>query len=211
MILKVFYTNSSITFTDNIGNVTPGSQVINVASRDDISSQTTKMAQKVQTCKQLSVVSPYLSQLFDSFVSNFRKVEAAGGIVTDSQQRLLMIFRRGKWDMAKGKLEAGEQIRECALREVSEECALDLEGLEITGEQPTTTYHIYRDPFVGDMVIKPTHWYVMRYSGSAELKPQIEEGIEKVEWLTKEQVKERLPLTHKTLVDIITEKYINHD
>ena len=35
-----------------------------------------------------------------------------------------MIFRRGKWDLPKGKLDKGEKIEDCAVREVEEETGL---------------------------------------------------------------------------------------
>ena len=46
---------------------------------------------------------------------------AGGGVVTNEHGDLLMIFRRGKWDLPKGKLDKGETIEACALREVTEE------------------------------------------------------------------------------------------
>ena len=36
-------------------------------------------------------------------------------------------------------------------------------------------------------IIKRTHWYEMVYSGSKNVFPQAEEGIEKVEWLSLEE------------------------
>ena len=35
--------------------------------------------------------------------------------------KLLMIFRRGKWDLPKGKLDKGETFERCAVREIEEE------------------------------------------------------------------------------------------
>ena len=37
---------------------------------------------------------------------------AGGGIVTNELGELLMIFRRGKWDLPKGKLDKGESIED---------------------------------------------------------------------------------------------------
>jgi 8-oxo-dGTP pyrophosphatase MutT (NUDIX family) len=51
-------------------------------------------------------------------------IKAGGGIVVNEQNEVLLIYRRGKWDLPKGKLDDGETIEECALREVKEETGL---------------------------------------------------------------------------------------
>jgi len=51
-----------------------------------------------------------------------------------------MIFRRGKWDLPKGKLDKGETLEQCAVREVREETGLK----KIKLQSPLmTTYHTY--------------------------------------------------------------------
>ena len=67
-------------------------------------------------------------------------VEAAGGLVFNKDGDILMIFRNGKWDLPKGKLEIGESIEECAIREVEEECGIS--GL-IIEKKIKDTYNIY--------------------------------------------------------------------
>ena len=52
------------------------------------------------------------------------KIIADGGLVFNEKKQLLMIFRREKWDLPKGKLDKGEKIEDCALREVEEETGL---------------------------------------------------------------------------------------
>src|SRR6476646_10094607 len=49
----------------------------------------------------------------------YSPIDAAGGVVINEQDAVLMIYRRGKWDLPKGKCDEGEEIAECALREVS--------------------------------------------------------------------------------------------
>ena len=67
-------------------------------------------------------------------------VEAAGGLVFNKDGGILMIFRNGKWDLPKGKLEIGESVEECAIREVQEECGVS--GL-IIENKIKDTYHTY--------------------------------------------------------------------
>ena len=53
-----------------------------------------------------------------------KQILAAGGLVTNAQGEILWIFRRGFWDLPKGKLDDGETIQSCAIREVEEETGI---------------------------------------------------------------------------------------
>ena len=59
------------------------------------------------------------------FQSQFKVVEAAGGIVLNAKDEVLMIHRLGQWDLPKGKVDMGETIEQAATREVSEECGIE--------------------------------------------------------------------------------------
>jgi ADP-ribose pyrophosphatase YjhB (NUDIX family) len=93
-----------------------------------------------------------------------------------------MIYRRGKWDLPKGKIDEGESIKKAAWREVAEECGLKTHRIE---DHYTDTYHIYEHK--GKLILKRTYWYLM----SAEeevLTPQAEEDITKAEWIPVEEI-----------------------
>ena len=62
-----------------------------------------------------------LIENFNTFCRNFITIYAAGGIVYNNSQQILMIFRNNFWDLPKGKLELNEKIEDCAIREVEEE------------------------------------------------------------------------------------------
>jgi hypothetical protein len=94
-------------------------------------------------------------------------VQAAGGLVTTPNQNLLLIFRRGKWDLPKGKLDDGEELDVCAVREVEEETGLSNIHLK---EKLLVTYHTYYEK--GDHILKETHWYLMSVQNEQELIPQ---------------------------------------
>ena len=64
--------------------------------------------------------------LFSTLKSHFSVVEAAGGLVQNKKGAYLFIFRRGKWDLPKGKIDKGESEEDAAVREVSEECGIPL-------------------------------------------------------------------------------------
>ena len=69
------------------------------------------------------------------------QIIAAGGLVTNPQGQILWIFRRGFWDLPKGKVEKMESIEEAALREVEEECGIKQLVLDKLIDK---TYHIYK-------------------------------------------------------------------
>ena len=61
-------------------------------------------------------------KLYKSRIKKLFDVEkAAGGLVLKDEQ-FLMIYRLGKWDLPKGKLDKGENEKQGAVREVEEEC-----------------------------------------------------------------------------------------
>lgn len=129
-----------------------------------------------------------------------KKIIAAGGLVMNDKKELLMIFRRGKWDLPKGKLDSAETIEACAVREVKEETGLKhVELKKFIGK----TIHEYDDEHIHRDVIKETHWFEMIAPGDQQLIPQTEEGIEQIEWLDEKQVKEKLNNSYKNIIEII--------
>lgn len=114
-------------------------------------------------------------------------VTAAGGLIVrdpgsasgagGEEPELLLIFRRGAWDLPKGKLDPGESVGECAVREVREEVGID--DLTVLGPAGTTL-HGYPE---GDRyMVKTTHWFFMR-TPERDFTPEEREGIEEVRWV----------------------------
>lgn len=104
-------------------------------------------------------------------------VAAAGGYVAcplPEDIAVLLIYRRGVWDVPKGKVDPGEDLESCATREVSEEVGIEvLDLLRTLG----TTQHGYVD---GDAyVVKTTHWYLMQ-TPERSFEPERGEGIRRV-------------------------------
>ena len=123
-----------------------------------------------------------VEELWEGFRSHYRIVEAAGGLVRNFAGQWLLIFRRGHWDLPKGKLDPGETKEEAAIREVQEETGL--QSLTLGNPLPTT-YHTYKDK-KGRRVLKVTYWFVMD-TPETTLIPQEEEDIEAAVWLSKQQ------------------------
>ncbi len=140
-----------------------------------------------------------LELLFDYFASMFRIIEAAGGLVKNKKGEWLFIFRHGKWDLPKGKIEKGEAIKTAAIREVEEECGIN--GLTIVKELPTT-YHTY---FMEEKaILKPTHWFEMSSNDPSKLKPQTEEGITEVKWRAEKDLQQVFDNTYDSVKDVIS-------
>jgi 8-oxo-dGTP pyrophosphatase MutT (NUDIX family) len=119
-----------------------------------------------------------------NFLENMDIVVAGGGIVSNENDELLLIFRRGKWDLPKGKIELREEIVDGAVREVEEETGVRVEP--VTGKA-IITYHAYK--MKGKNCIKETSWFAMKAKpGQKNLVPQTEEDIEDVRWVKKEDL-----------------------
>ncbi|XVJ65911.1 MAG: NUDIX domain-containing protein [Lacibacter sp.] len=139
-----------------------------------------------------------LEKLKKAFFKHFTPVTAAGGVVENEKGDILLIFRRGKWDLPKGKLDTGETIEQCALREVMEETGLTNVALK----QPLTiTYHTY-DEF-GKHILKDSHWFQMNVSGKQELTPQTEEDISELKWVKKKELNNYLNNTFPSVKDVL--------
>jgi len=151
--------------------------------------------------KKLFIVHKDLDHLLHQFSSLFTFVEAAGGVVRSSTGKVLVINRRGRWDLPKGKVDDGERTPETALREVGEETGLT----DLTlGSKITETWHTYL--LDGKPVLKKTTWYEMTYTGKEEaVTPQQEEDITEVLWLIPEDVTMILGNTYLSIIDVLRE------
>lgn len=112
---------------------------------------------------------------------NLPVIESAGGLVCNRNHHILMIFKRGKWDMPKGRIEKGQPRELSALREVQEETGLTLNKLAIQGKL-VSTWHTTSHNNID--YLKKTHWYLMQYDGKDDdTAPQVEEGIIECRWV----------------------------
>lgn len=117
-----------------------------------------------------------VERVWSDFQKIFKPITAAGGAVFNSEGKVLMIHRRGSWDLPKGKMDPGETPEQTAVREVQEETGLK----QITlGEHLLDTWHTYEHK--GNRILKTTHWYRMQTTDN-QLVPQVEEDIEKAIW-----------------------------
>lgn len=136
-------------------------------------------------------------QQFEKLFHAYRIIHAAGGIVKNSKNEILMIYRRGVWDFPKGKVEYGECIESAARREVTEET-----GAQniVLGKSLPSSFHIYS---IGEEhILKETHWFDMYLSDYQYLAPQIEEDIYEINWISSEEVDNYLSNSYESLRDL---------
>lgn len=167
----------------------------------------TNLRQIFETAKSVAFVAREQSraeQVFALYAEQFEMIEAAGGVVVSRAHEVLLIYRNGKWDLPKGKVEPDEEIADAALREVEEECGIS--GLKL-GEIAARSFHTY--PLDGRWVLKRTTWYMMKHDGKGELVPQTEEGITDTRWVPigDDSLKPYLKETYQTIRDVLSEVF----
>jgi 8-oxo-dGTP pyrophosphatase MutT (NUDIX family) len=135
---------------------------------------------------------------FARLKERFRIIQAAGGYVTGPEGKVLMIFRRGHWDLPKGKLDEGETLEACALREVEEETGV--QGLRMV-KKLLVTWHTYTEKQTD--ILKETHWYLLSTGDAGVLLPQQDEGIEECKWVDEKDLQPYLENTYGAIIDVV--------
>ncbi len=128
----------------------------------------------------------------------FIVIEAAGGLVENNFNEILFIFRRGKWDLPKGKKEEDEDIAVCAEREIEEETGVSHLTLI---KKLTETYHIYEER--GNNILKISHWFHFKCPDRQHPIPQTEEDITEIKWINKNNLNEPLLNTYETIREVL--------
>jgi 8-oxo-dGTP pyrophosphatase MutT (NUDIX family) len=139
-----------------------------------------------------------LEELKKAFFKKFTVIQAGGGLVQNEDKNVLMIFRRGKWDLPKGKLDKGETIEECAVREVEEETGLRNVKLK---SPLMITYHTYHEGT--KFILKESHWFTMSAKGDQQLVPQVTEDIHELKWVSCNKLEPYLKNSFPSIVDVL--------
>lgn len=137
-------------------------------------------------------------KLFQKFRTEYTFIQAAGGVVYNENNEVLVIKRKGKWDIPKGKIEEGEDIRDGAIREVEEECNIQAPRIQ---KKLLTTYHMY--VLENEPVVKETHWFEMAVNGNDRLIPQTQESITEVKWMKRDNMDEVFHNTFGSIKELL--------
>ena len=187
---KVFVNQSPLILTDKVTE-TDGSEYF-LLNGKAISNAIDALVKKKQ--KSAYIYHPNLEEILKKFTKEVPLVVAAGGVVTNPKGKVLFIFRNKRWDLPKGRLDKGETIEQCALREVEEETGV--KGLIIENFLKTT-YHIFKQK--GEYKLKEVHWFAMTTDYDGELVGEKKEGIEKVKWKGPKKIQKALEQSYANI------------
>jgi ADP-ribose pyrophosphatase YjhB (NUDIX family) len=202
MLMKIFVSEKPIYFVNKLtGYLIELSSNVDTYFVEAEDVNATLLLQKLGSENFSSAI--FLTNNFEllkaNFFSQFDIIEAAGGIVQNEKKELLFIFRRGKWDLPKGKLETNETIETCAQREVEEETGV----VQLTLKRKVgETYHIYKEK--GKTILKISHWFYFTCPSSQKMVAQTEEDIDEVKWIATQDIKEPMANTYKNIKEILS-------
>jgi ADP-ribose pyrophosphatase YjhB (NUDIX family) len=182
-------------------NLTSDKEFLNDSKTYLLSSISIKeIIKKLKIHDEVFLYYPDKKKLLKEFKEKLVTIKASGGIVTNKKNQILFIYRKGKWDLPKGKMEKNESKKESALREVIEETGV--KKLKIINFF-STTFHLIK--VKREYFLKETHWYTMKTKYDGKLKPQKSEGIISAKWKTFDEAQEIKKKTFRNIAIILTE------
>lgn len=202
MYIRIYFNNKPLFLCDSIdSDLEPYIHHDDAVFIDELNAHTVKtMIHEMQQEKVHAGVffHPDMQELKHAFFKKFTLITAAGGLVYNPAKEILMIFRRGKWDLPKGKLDPGETLEACAVREVQEETGLKHVKLL---KPLCITYHTYHEG--SRFILKDSHWYMMETGADEVLVPQTEEDIQETRWVNNAGVKQLLKDCFPSVADVL--------
>jgi 8-oxo-dGTP pyrophosphatase MutT (NUDIX family) len=197
-MIKIYYNNKIILFSE-IPTSDFDSTKIYFLNEDEIKNSLKEFLE-VENSSNLNIYGDKFSALPDYFSEIFHLVEAAGGFVINNSEEFLFIKRLGFFDLPKGKIETNETPESTAIREVCEECGIFENEIKVLDKLPET-YHIYY--FNHKYFLKKNHWFLMAFSGNHLLKPQMEEDITDIGWLSFDLYEFFIERTYPSLKELL--------
>jgi len=144
-----------------------------------------------------SILPDFYNETKNLIKQDFKIIDAAGGVVSNEKGKRLLIYRLKKWDLPKGKLDKGESFKMAAVREVEEETGVKVK----LKKNITTTWHTYT--IKNNPILKRNKWYAMRCLDDSGMKPQKGENIEKVTWMSDDEVSTAFKKSYRSIRYVI--------
>jgi len=201
---KIYINKTLITLKDTLPQRPPktGELIARYAGKVKHLHNFVDLAEKGGKYTRITLYHEDYEKLRKDFKGLFTIIEAGGGLVTNEFNEILFIFRRGHWDLPKGKLEKYETKKDAALREVEEETGI--RNL-VLGKKICITNHVYKNKSA-KRHIKKSYWYHMT-APKMDLIPQIEEDITEAKWMTMESFNSRERLVYSSIIKVL-DKYV---
>ena len=194
---KVFFNQKPLILTDKIHYISDTEPLLFIKY-----SSVTQIIKALKSSKNSKVFLYHkdMDKLWKGFKKKFPIVEAAGGLVKRTDNKFLFIYRNNKWDLPKGGVEKKELIIDAAKREVIEETGVvDI----IVKKKISETYHIFKKG--KRFRLKKTYWFKMSTTYTGKTKPQTEEGIEKIKWVSNKNIEDILNNAFENIRIIVLE------
>ena len=196
---KVFYNDRTVFFIDNFEKYFDNNEGLFYKFKDRIQlSYLLELFSNVKGFKNLYIFHEDIDFCFTEFCTLFTVIEAAGGLVKAPDNKILVINRRGFWDLPKGKLELQEKPERGAMREVEEECGLQNLRLSSLIE---TTFHTYT--IEDKNILKKTYWFEMLHDGNQIPVPQLQEDITEAKWINKSNLSDVTKNTYLSIIEVL--------
>jgi 8-oxo-dGTP pyrophosphatase MutT (NUDIX family) len=204
-LYKIYYDNKKIIIASELDiNYNDKNTLFSAYDSQEILKSLIQTFTEIPSIQTLYLYGENPSLIWESYKSLYTIIDAAGGLVLNKASHALLIFRNGKWDIPKGKLEKNETIEEAAVREVIEECGVTDLAIE---SKLCDTYHVYT--LGNKQILKISHWYLMRcHDNESSLVPQITEGITEAKWVTVTEALKILDNTYSSVRDVLTRFFI---
>ena len=196
---KVFYNDRTVFFIDNFEKYFDNNEGLFYKYKDRVQlSYLLELFSSVKGFKNLYIFHEDIDFCFTEFCTLFTVIEAAGGLVKAPDNKILVINRRGFWDLPKGKLELQEKPERGAMREVEEECGLQNLRLSSLIE---TTFHTYT--IEDKNILKKTYWFEMLHDGNQIPVPQLQEDITEAKWINKSNLSDVTKNTYLSIIEVL--------
>lgn len=198
---KIYINESCLIITDDQPELTEGAMSLRYHKKTKLFFQIIDRMEKSTpfTSQDIILIAQDPKQAFADFRNLYYPEKAAGGLIYNPLGEGLFIFRRGYWDLPKGKMDPGEVALDTAYREITEEVGLSsIEAMNKIGH----TWHTYFHKKHG-RVLKKTVWYDFKVIKKEAIRLQAEEDIEAFHWIAPELfLKSTLP-TYRSIKDLI--------